>query len=849
MTRTKSKDRVRGTKYRVQGTAYSVRRTLYFVRCTLYFVRCTSYFVRCTLYVLLFAVLAFAAAVPVNAQEGSPVTLTAQPAFEGKFKYGEWMTVWVTLENSGPDIEGEVRAVIRGDTGQNTYVVPVSLAHGARKRLPLYVLPNNFSHQIQIELVSGEQRIQMRIVNVHPQVNINYLIGITAETRGALALLPGIRLPGGRQPVVVDAPLQSLPTRMEGLRSLDALVLNAVDTTGLTPKQIEALNGWIRQGGHLIIGGGAGAPETAAGLPAEWLPLAPADLAELDSLEGLAEFAEAPPVRVPGPFLAATGTTQGTTLAAQDGIPLVQQVHLGEGMVTFIALDLRITPFDAWTGTTIFWEAVLAPGAEYPPNLSPDTSTRQMQSGMMSTALANIPSLDLPSVKNIALLLGLYILLVGPVNYLVLRKIRKLHWGWVTIPALTLVFTALSFGIGYAMRGNDLIINKAAVIRGHEDGSAQVSTYIGVFSPASRAYQIELLGNGLPGPMSRPYDAWAPSTGGGNLTFVQSSPAGVNGLGVDQWSMQSFMVEGITENFGALHAELEIRDGHLTGTVTNQTGQPIEDVTALLGARFQTLGNLPVGGTTEVDLNLNTLHGEALPMMYADSIGTHIYGYQPTNDAYRENELKRTMLDAALNQGYGHYYEESNAPGSGAAVRAAPALLPVILFGWLDSAPPEIRIEGQEPVEHARSLFLLQTGYQFPESGDIHVPPGLIAGVVTEKPASAYPCASNQFTAVGLVEGTATFEFAIPPELADVELHTLLLGLTTDSGLNTPETALYDWETETWQPFDAISQSVTPISAPQPYISPEGRVRIRINVNENTWGACYAVSLGLEGER
>jgi hypothetical protein len=100
-----------------------------------------------------------------------------------------------------------------------------------------------------------------------------------------------------------------------------------------------------------------------------------------------------------------------------------------------------------------------------------------------------------------------------------------------------------------------------------------------------------------------------------------------------------------------------------------------------------------------------------------------------------------------------------------------------------------------------------------------------------------------------LPDGTATFEFAIPPELADVELHALLLGLTSDSGLNTPETALYDWETETWQPFDAISQSVTPISAPQPYISPEGRVRIRINVNENTWGACYAVSLGLEGER
>ena len=40
-----------------------------------------------------------------------------------------------------------------------------------------------------------------------------------------------------------------------------------------------------------------------------------------------------------------------------------------------------------------------------------------------------------------------YILLVGPVNYFVLRWRDRLAWAWITIPTLTLAFSALAYGI------------------------------------------------------------------------------------------------------------------------------------------------------------------------------------------------------------------------------------------------------------------------------------------------------------------------------------------------------------------------------------------------------------------
>jgi hypothetical protein len=43
----------------------------------------------------------------------------------------------------------------------------------------------------------------------------------------------------------------------------------------------------------------------------------------------------------------------------------------------------------------------------------------------------------------------IYVLIVGPANYFILRRRKKLEWTWVTIPVIVLVF----LGAEYGMRG------------------------------------------------------------------------------------------------------------------------------------------------------------------------------------------------------------------------------------------------------------------------------------------------------------------------------------------------------------------------------------------------------------
>jgi hypothetical protein len=58
------------------------------------------------------------------------------------------------------------------------------------------------------------------------------------------------------------------------------------------------------------------------------------------------------------------------------------------------------------------------------------------------SAVSQLPRSALPPIGGLLLLLRRYILLIGPVNYLVLRRLDRREWAWVTMPILIVVFAA-----------------------------------------------------------------------------------------------------------------------------------------------------------------------------------------------------------------------------------------------------------------------------------------------------------------------------------------------------------------------------------------------------------------------
>jgi len=796
--------------------------------------------------------------VSMTVADGPPpgLKMQAEAAFDGYFKYGEWLPVRVHLENSGPDLDAEVQVRVTGGWGAVTFAAPAPLPTGSRKRIPLYVLPNNFSHELEVQLVRDGRVLAARTITVHPQPNINYLIGVVAPRRGALSLLTGVSLPGAERPKeVIDLTPAELPERAEGLRSFDCLILNDVDSSTLTPAQGTALVTWVHQGGRLVIGGGMGAMRTVAGLPDELLPLLPQGTTEVESLPGLVEFAGGEDIRVPGPFLVATGAEgEGRTLVAQDGLPLVRERAIGHGYVDFVALDLTTSPFDAWPGTTAFWERLLSPSAIYPQWLPPDMSPRQMMADSMVYALSNLPALDLPSVRGLGLLLLLYIVLIGPVNYLLLRRWRRLHWAWVTIPLLTVAFSAGTFGLGYTLRGTDVILNKIAVIELQEDGTANVSSFLGLFSPTRRAYEIEVEHEweheghergGLLSPLRAQYNPWGPGGVGqaGEMVFLQGEPSRVRGLTVNQWSMQTFMVEEVQSDWGRVVGDLRLDGDKLVGTVRNETGHTLQDAVLVLGGYFTRLGDMAPQAEAGVTLRLSGLNRmEARPPLSFRLFKEELAHPGPAGPS-REAMLKQRILDAVFQEGrFGPMWSSRIFVGRGLG-RPLPMLL-----AWLDEAPPQVRVAGRAPAQQTTALLYTHLSYRLPASGEIALPPGLIPGMLVETPREGGPC-GPEGTSVYLGRGQAVFEFQLPEDAQDMQVDTLRLTLGSYEGWGQPpEVALYDWHEKAWTVLGDPIMGINVIADAAPLVSDDGLVRVRLS-SDGARGDCLYVELGLEGTR
>jgi hypothetical protein len=697
---------------------------------------------------------------------------------------------------------------------------------------------------LEVQLVAGDEVLQAGTVDVEPQPNLAYVVGLAAADRGALSLLSAVSLPGQRRPIrLVDVALADLPSRPEGLASFDCLVLNDVDTSALDPGQAAALHAWVRRGGRLVVGGGAGAARTAAGLGEALLPLLPDDDVTLDAVPALELLAGGEAIRVPGPFLAARGRAlDGATLAQEGDLPLVRERAVGGGYVDWVALDLATSPFDAWAGTTAFWQGLLAAGASYPSNLPTDMSSRQMQAGQLSYALGNLPGLDLPSVQGLALLLGAYVLVVGPVNYLVLRWRRRLHWAWVTIPLLTVLFSAGTFGLGYALRGSDLIVNKITVLDLAGDGTAYVRGYVGLFSPSQQAYEVQIEGDPLLSPMSRDYDPWGRgrSGGGSQLALVQSRPAAVRGLAVDQWSMQGLLAESTWPDAGRIAADLRLDGRGLRGQVRNETAYHLADAVLIQGNQFVRLGDLAPGQAMEVDLDLADLAVQAFGPPLSYRLFEDQFNRPGVSGPAREAQVKQAIVDSL--------FQQSGKSGLSSWTGQGGGLEGLLLLGWLDEAPPRVTVAGRAANQETTGLLYTRLAYRLPDEGPVSLPPGFISGVLVEMPVEGGLCGPPGTTAVYVGRGQAILEFQVPP-LDRVDVERLDLSLGNDGGWwQSPDLAVYDWSSLAWREVEATLPGINPVAPAGDLLSADGRVRVRLAFAQGG-GGCYSVELGLAGSR
>ena len=568
------------------------------------------------------------------AASGDGPTMTARALLQGHVRAGSWFAVAVDAENAGPAVTGELR-ITGGADSRTRFGTPVELATGSRKEYLLYAMPPSFGGNMKVQLVSGDRVLAESTVAVALHDQSQLVVGVVAENPakvvGQLDLLPN---QNGVQPVIVPLTPADLPERIQAWSALDRLIWQDTDAASLTPGQLAALRTWIAGGGRLVIIGGTAGADALSAFPDDLLPYRPTTTLDVDPASLRAVLGGVPDSATqlaayagdPGP---------GRVLATSGDRVIAADMTYGSGSVTLLGFDPTtswIAEGDTYDGP--LWRQLLPPRAAGTVSLADDQQ--------IVGAVANLPSLALPPITGLLVLLLGYIILVGPVNYLVLSRLDRREWAWVTVPALIAVFTVGAFGIGSLLRGSNVIVHEVAIVRGAPGTDAAVAqSYLGIFSPNRATFQLKVPGDALLAtPMNG--DIFGGGSGSG-LDVLQGDPSRVRDLEVGFGSLRTVRAESSTAG-PTISADLRLADGRIRGTVTNASDRTLLSPALVLGSSVRTLDDIGPGATATIDFPLVANGNAGLPLSER-VVGSFNFDGSAIDETQQRRIVRRAIID------------------------------------------------------------------------------------------------------------------------------------------------------------------------------------------------------------
>jgi hypothetical protein len=584
----------------------------------------------------------------------------------------------------------------------------------------------------------------------------------------------------------------------------------------------------VAAGGRLIVAGGPTWQRTAAGL-GDLLPLAPAGTQTLTDLAGLASYAAA--ATPTGAGVAAVGalSEDAAVQASANGVPVVVSRRLGFGQVTFIALDPGFDPLRGWDGVEGLFRNILAGTAQRP---SWANGMRNWYSAR--DAVNALPGLDFPSAFQICGFLGLYLVAVGPVNYLVLKRLKRRELAWLTIPGLVLVFSAGAYLTGYQLRGAQASLHRLAVVQVWPDAEfARVEGVVGLFSPRRTEYDLAFSGGFLARPM--PVDTYGAP--GATFTVEQADAFVIPDVRLEVGAVEPFVVQGQVPapRFEAdLVLDVGTAAGRIHGTLVNASDLTLRDAVLLGPGTVDRLGDLAPGASINVSLSLLNARASVAPSNdVLPALAGQVSAFPPTwftpssydstiddilGNTYYYNDREQFRRYSLLSSMIDSY--SGSARGSG-----------VYLAGWTDTSPVPVEVVGRSFETIDRTLYLVALPPKLDlGGGQVVIPPALMQWTPLNTNPNTTPTPYDMY----LYQGNEFLLRFVPAQVVPyTEVETLTMHLTSYglSGTATVDIAVWDFAEGVWVEMPPVLWGDTDIPQPERFVGPGGQIQARIQNN------------------
>lgn len=394
---------------------------------------------------------------------------------------------------------------------------------------------------------------------------------------------------------------------VDTIEGLDYLVINDYDTSVLSEEQMTVIGDYVARGGCLILGTGERGEEVLSGFdyPDSFLD------AKFDSTFET-------PLYLNGSYedTAITSLNLGSgSNYVYTGMVESYSRYYGVGSIEIVGFDLSLLDdIDDYGNPP---EDVLMTSYNYTSNSgyyydSLDIYSVENIQGYMEKP-ANMGSVAL------ILLIIVYVALVGPIIYLILKKMNKREIMWIVIPGISLVFVFFVFLISFGVKVRGLTVKSVTI---EQLGTAKTDSIIFGYTAKPETWSVDTKDEFEYGTAITNYDynaqegalpkAQLLNTSDSYHLMYNSSSAFETG---------AFVMTNITDPKGQFEIDMDLAG--TKGTVVNNSGLSFDYVLVQnYTSGYQLFENVSDGETMKVDFNsvgTNYSYSGATTLLYNEA--------------------------------------------------------------------------------------------------------------------------------------------------------------------------------------------------------------------------------------
>jgi hypothetical protein len=559
---------------------------------------------------------------PLAAQAKPPqgITIDAEVGYNGMVQLSRINPLVVDLENnsSSVNLSGDLVLTYNGVE----YATKLELPTPSKKRFFLYfpcdAYPPTLSLMVRTKAYTEEFILNALFKTVKPE---DMSILVLTQQSGCLGVanqLPAVRLfrdPyrnhttqfGSATTHVYYYDIDEIEANPKFFAGTDCIVLADVDYQQATPQLAEALGACAAGGVNLVFSLGLNGQAVAGSALA---PLCPLQCSGTRQLTDLGRFGAKYDFKSGG--TAATFATgqlaPGASVRESAGdTPAVVTALRGSGTATALAFDVTAVPFKQ--------NPQLAPLlADYALGVAQSVSmnTWFVHPEQVSTELARFREGRPMAPGFVLLFLLAYVVLIGPVNFIALSRLKRRPLVWTTIPLLIIGFSYFGLSTGYLYRGSDNVV--AVFQELHLFPDAKYTPYqneLLIFTAERTRYQLDVPDASayfyadLPVVQGTVFGGQTGAFRGLSSGRVDNSEAPRIAATQGKWTSKEYFYQGylgLPASFSSAVSAVPTTDGlqQLNGTVTLNLPFDLHDCYLYDGHRATKLGSLKGKSTCDL---------------------------------------------------------------------------------------------------------------------------------------------------------------------------------------------------------------------------------------------------------